>query len=208
MSLKYCSFFIFFCINASRSILIHPHVSNRIIDKEYEWSFSYNASTMLQEILENQTQLCNVTVTPITYTKLPTYEKISFINTQHTDYCVILSFYENLPGNTTIRLYYPYAGTSDTINNFSDSLSFVPYHYGYRKNSAQTYNLIQSLYTRLLTSAHLYEILAPKRAPLKVGIGIECPTIFIEIGIYCASHLQSVLTIIGNAINSVFLEKI
>ncbi len=208
MSLKYYSFFLFLCINGSHSIIIHPHVSNRIIDKEYEWSLSYNASTMLQEIVENLDPRCNTTVTPINYTKLSSYEKISFINTQHTDYCVILSFYESLPENTTIRLYYPYTGNSDTSNNVSSSLSFVPYQYGYRKNSAQTYDLIQSFYTHLLTSANVYEIFAPKRAPLKIGIGIECPSIFIEIGIYSSSHLQSVLTIIGNAINSVLLGKV
>lgn len=182
-------------------------MSNRIIAKNYEWSLSYKASTLLQDILESHTSDFSFVVTPLSYTKLKIYDVLSFINSQQPSYCIILSFCEYKNGVASLRLYTPCYESPDTIKPPSSTLNFIPYQYGYRKNFFKSQLFANSLYSELSLSPAMFEMLPTKSAPLKVGIGIESPAILIEIGLHSTDNLSAVLTGLAQALTGVLQEN-
>lgn len=207
MSLKYYIVIFFITLSAENVLLIHPHASSRVVHHTYEWDLTYKAAIEFQELWE---QLCphwNSVVTPLSYAKLPPYDTISFINTRHPSYCIIFSFYEYTQGVAAVRLYYPYYEQQDRFASSSSSLSFIPYQYGYRKNTLSAQKLTLLLQEKLLISQNNFKTFAYKRAPLKIGIGLEAPTILIEIGINSLSTITFVLTALAHILQDVLMEE-
>ena len=208
MSLKYYILISCITISAENTLIIHPHASSRIIHNTYEWDLTYKASIEFQEIWEQMCPDWNTIVTPLAYAKLPQHDSISFVNTHHPSCCIIFSFYEYTQGISAVRLYYPYYKQQHYSASFSPSLCFVPYQYGYRKNAASTEKLTLLLQEKLLLSENnIFKTLPYKRAPLKIGIGIEAPTILIEIGINSLSTITFVLTALANTLKSLLMKE-
>ncbi len=194
-------------ISAENVLLIHPHASSRIVHHAYEWDLTYKAAVEFQELWERVCPQWNSIVTPLSYAKLPSYDTISFINTRHPSCCIILSFYEYTQGTAAVRLYYPYYEQQDCFTTSTTSLSFTPYQYGYRKNILSAQKLIFSLQEKLFLSHNNFKTFAYKRAPLKIGIGLETPTILIEIGINSLATITFVLVTLAHLLKDVLMEE-
>lgn len=191
MSIKYC-IGIFVCITNAQPprLIIHPHYSNRIIDNQYEWAINHNAALHFKDLCDATFFYSSVKIPPITYNKLSDFEKISFINVHNPTLCIILSCYHQTQPMPTIRLYQPSYGQND--NCTSSALSFIPYQYGYKKNYTTTRLLINEWY-KTLSSISSLKILPCKQGPLKIGISIISPTIFVEIGIHSLEDFNTLL---------------
>lgn len=206
MSLKYSILILFIFLYPQDILFIHPQSTNRIIHNKYEWDVAYHAATEFENLWEQEPSHISTVITPLAYTKLSAYDIMSYINNRQSLYCIILSFYEYTNGVATVRLYYPYYEQEQYSSFSGSSLAFIPYQYGYRAHSTTTQKLVFMFQQELLSSNKLFTTLPYKCAPLKIGIGINIPTILIEIGLSSLDSLTPILTILVQKLKNILFE--
>lgn len=201
------SFFCLIIFSLSPEIMIHPWYNNRTVHGQYAWSVAYNISCYLNDYLQAYYPGILTGVTPLSYNQLSCYEKISTINQLYPTLVIIISCYETEHATASVHLYYPFYESNNTVPTYSNPLTFIPFQYGYRNSYTQTHTLIWNLYQSLQDTKSTLKLHPPHKLPLKIAIGLQAPTLFIDIGLPSPNNIDSILTTLTTACAGIFNRK-
>lgn len=184
--------------------------TGREIDDNFERGLTLQCAQEIKKSLEGARPELSINKPRIILTRFPgetlePFQNASFANRLQPDLYINLNLYKETDQTKKVYIFYLiYNPVTDQWEKRNSDLTLIPFDQSYRFNLKKTQNLAKLVHNSLKNiQKNNFLFFEPIGLPFKPLIGITCPAIAIEVGIFKKEDCTEIITLLTEAIESI-----